>query len=486
MDALLKLFIDLEMIRSYIVPTGSMASTILGYHKRVACPTCGSDVRVNASWEADGRIITGCTCSQCWQQIRFDGGKKGPGTRGGDRLIEVNVGRAYQRFDLVALRYPRSQPREKVIYLERVLGLPGETLALYQGDLYRTDRLKFDDADVPAADLWMPQHMHIDDPRAQKLFGQGKFDIVRKAPLTMLALRQLVHDQNHSAKEAPPRWSADKDSAWRPDTKRGFQIKAEGGEVNWLRYRHLRPSGAQKARPSLVTDFLSYNSFTTGDIDRAPEENWVGDLMIELEVEVAAARGELWLELGRGAERIQARVHLESGEVALVRTGKAQRELARRPAGVKLTGKHRLRFADFDRRATLWIDDALPFGDGIAYERAPKLGPTSADLEPVRIAGVGASVRVDGLKIWRDVYWSRRPAMADHGERVDWSDPASWNALADVSAACAYVQPGHYFVLGDNPMASSDSRDWGLAPARNMRGHTLLRYWPPERIGWLR
>jgi len=35
-----------------------------------------------------------------------------------------------------------------------------------------------------------------------------------------------------------------------------------------------------------------------------------------------------------------------------------------------------------------------------------------------------------------------------------------------------------YFVLGDNLQASSDSRQWGILPAKNIVGQVWLRAWP--------
>ncbi len=46
------------------------------------------------------------------------------------------------------------------------------------------------------------------------------------------------------------------------------------------------------------------------------------------------------------------------------------------------------------------------------------------------------------------------------------------------------VEPGHYFVMGDNRGASSDSRAWGQLPRENVTGIAGLRLLPVSDIAW--
>ena len=507
-------------VEALILPTGGMAETVRGYHKEVVCPQCGYTFAVNCSQQMDptnppGVWVSGCTCPNCRQHIAFAPPTQpagppaaadpntipDPAPAGGDRLV---AGRGFlgpdffppRRTDLVVFQYPvdpshppvSSQP---VKYLQRLIGLPGETVAIHGGDLYvlPPDRgPKYDDKDANPSELWEKDYTHENDPEALELFREGAFEILRKAPDDILTMKEIVYDADHPAKDSPPRW-ADRDggAAWKADGAHGFRLAAPSDDkVHWLGYRHVLPDAPDK--PQLVTDFTGYN---TGEPPRRPSGvNWAGDLILECEVQADQPQGELTLELSKGVDRLRARFDLATGGCKLLRVqGDKEETLDDKPTPLK-GGSHHVRLANVDRRLTVWVDDALPFGDGVAYDPPEAQGPTKEnDLEPaaVGLKGTGATVR--GLRLWRDTYYTTANNRGDPSApdvAFDPTDPTTWKGLQHPPTKTLYVQPKHYLCLGDNSPQSSDGRMWGLVPQRLLLGKALAVYYPFDRFGRIR
>ncbi len=67
----LVLLLKTFLAEAFVIPTGSMATTLLGYHKQVTCEECGYRFLINASSEAEGdpqhgRIpVIGGICPNC-------------------------------------------------------------------------------------------------------------------------------------------------------------------------------------------------------------------------------------------------------------------------------------------------------------------------------------------------------------------------------------------------------------------------------------
>src|SRR4029079_451951 len=128
-----------------------------------------------------------------------------------------------------------------------------------------------------------------------------------------------------------------------------------------------------------ITDFNAYNArilranltngaswsmdsqFTMGDGFLGM--NWVGDLAVECDVDVAEARGELALDLVEAGYHFRATINLVDGKCAVTildgRTGKPLGFNADGETGLKTAGKHQLRLANVDDQILLWVDGDL-------------------------------------------------------------------------------------------------------------------------------
>jgi hypothetical protein len=63
----LVLLLKTFLAEAFVIPTGSMATTLLGYHKDVTCQECGYQFTVNCSDEAEkgGPRVTRAICPNC-------------------------------------------------------------------------------------------------------------------------------------------------------------------------------------------------------------------------------------------------------------------------------------------------------------------------------------------------------------------------------------------------------------------------------------
>jgi signal peptidase I len=425
-------------------------------------------------------------------------------------------------------------------------------IVIYNGDIYVAQRKDLEKKGIPfTKEEWqknperygnlldelqkypLRRRMMRDHKDVLELFSKGSdcFHILRKPPDKILALLRPVYDNDHQAKDLPrsayQRWAPESDEAtpstatdllayvakrrqaeqdratWKADQDgKSFSIERSGNEIAWLRYRNLlRPLREEEGNPRQVipvpiTDFLSYNTANT----QRDQKNyrWVGDLILECEVKVEKAEGELILQLSKGADRFQARWDLATGRCTLERIKgdvKPPQSISD-PTLTKLSkpGTYLVRFANVDQRLTVWVDKTLPFDQGVSYQPSRELGPTQGnDLEPASIGVRGpVSLTVQKLKLGRDTYYTQGVEHEEGLTEKEWEDPQKWDTYQR-GPTSFYVQPGHYFCMGDNSPASSDSRSWdkeslstyigGLVPERLMLGRALAIYWPISRFG---
>jgi len=520
---------------AFVIPTGSMAETLYGYQKQINCPSCKHRFPVNCSSEVEQMpgagvmSVSSATCPNCLLNIKLlkhneesfpgEAAVADPGPSTGDRVLVAKYlydlpGKGPERLDVVVFKYPgNSNPNEfsarfpasgpqrnhvPMNYIKRLIGLPGETIAIQAGKLYR---LPPDTLPPPisnprdTADLWMWEFMHENEAR-DSFIDTDKFEIIRKKPSSVLSMRRIVYDDQHRSADLPnlKRWQALKPN-WNEISPSVYVSSTESEKTtSWLRYSHILRNN--DSRRQLITDVMGYNTAYHDTHRPGYGDNWVSDLTLEGQFDIKKQEGQLMLELSKGVDRFRAVWNLESGTCTLQRITKDKTVvLAEKSSNRLSSGSHFIRFANVDCRLIIWQDGKLLFNDGVDYKPSKVHGPTlENDLEPASIGTSGTTLFVSELKIHRDTYYTARinPSTPDVSVH-DWTEPIairpgmptpdSWKGLLNPPIKTLYVQPGHYLCLGDNSPQSSDGRSWGLVPDNLMMGRAVLIYWPYNRIG---
>jgi signal peptidase I len=464
---------------AFVIPTGSMAPTLMGRHKDLACSSCGAEFRVGASQEWDEaagrirpeRIVPEARCFNCGNQMPLAIRPGQPDPRypsfNGDRILVDKFAYDFSapaRWDVVVFKYPEDA---KTNYIKRLVGLPGETVFISGGDIWTST-------------------------------GDAEPTIARKPPAELLAMLQCVHDSGRVAEELvkagwPLAWAdwsspdAAAEGRWKTaDDGRSFTASCGPGTSAELRYRHLIPSedAWQQIRagrrpepaptPLPIDDFQPYNTNPT-------RLHPVGDIAVEALLESRSTSGRIGIDLVESGERHLVEFDLADGTARLQVPGVDAAATATTP--VRGKGSWRILFANVDDELSLFVN-----GRRISFDRptswlrpmttttppidAGEIAPGStavSDLAPAGIRVAAADVRVSGMRMLRDLYYIGAVDVERNGRVIE-EDVLAFPLEAD-----------HFFMLGDNSAASKDSRLWldgHHVDRRLLIGKALVVFWP--------
>jgi signal peptidase I len=492
---------------AFVIPTGSMAPTLMGRHRDVVCESCEAAFRVGSSKELNEAscqlnpnfFVNQARCPNCGSIARLTDATGRyrhaypPFT--GDRIIVEKFAYDFvepSRWDVVVFKYPEDA---RVNYIKRLIGLPEETISIAGGDIW-TSR------------------------------GDEAPGIARKPPAKLRAMLQCVHDSRHvaealvdagwplawrdwSAEGEQPRWTT-------ADSGRSFSVAANTDPA-MLRWRHFVPDGwdgpdspLPEAVPILVGDYQPYNQapeyLSLHDDDElgamVDGAHWVGDLAVECELESRSEAGFVEFDLVEAGQRHTCRFDLATGIATL--TGGAAAATA--DCGIKGRGRWEILFANVDDELSLFVDGRrITTATPTTWRREIRLASSSRpvvgsgrpgdtdpdDLAPAGVTAEGADVTVADLRVLRDLYYvssgSQRALVGREAEEPVVSYP---------------LEEDQFFMLGDNSSASKDSRAWGTpeeplhhVDRRLLVGRALMVFWPhavptawnvrvAQRCGW--
>ncbi len=549
------------LAEAFVIPTGSMAPTLMGAHKEIDCDRCGQRFRIGASWEQRGpvteNVVVGGVCPNCRHANSLDlRNEANDATFSGDRILVSKFSYALsdpERWDVIVFKFP-GNPKQN--YIKRLVGLPEETVTLRHGDVY-----------------------------ARPTGSQDADQILRKPDRTLLSMRHLVYDSDHQSPELIQADYPSRFQPWRPGATQppqdSWQVSrdddgmtarldtAPASGTQWLRYYHRWPSQSQwdQADQGLslasvdpyssraITDFYQYNSFAIveagaiyntkpatfrgnglsrmlgggygggefrddfqsgGDLEQFSRcqfgtyqtgtdgMHWVGDLMIQTDIETDADAKTATLELVESGVQFRCDIDLSDGtaKLSILRDGQSfafDDDVATPSAStdVRAGGRHQIRFSNFDDQLLLWVDgDLVSFDSPTSYaglsivpfdQRRPRFdGPGNPlDAAPAAI-GVDGAATVHQVRIDRDKYYvattDSRGGVHDYdlrlvsevggamdmsgwgpqlqarlADRESWETLSIWNARRSAEFV---MEKDQFFPMGDNSPESLDARCW--------------------------
>ncbi|MCI0463594.1 MAG: S26 family signal peptidase [Gemmataceae bacterium] len=408
-------------LEPYEVPTGSMAPALAGHHRQRDCPRCAHPVIVGEQQRDSGKSF----CPNCGL-AELDM-REAPQVRG-DRLIvsrSVFAFRRPRRWEIVVFRLLG------VVFVKRVVGLPGEWLAIHDGDIVVNDQL------------------------------------ARKTLDELRSMRVLVFDSAYSP--GPGGWR----QRWETLTPGpaaqldGTALRLDGTasatQYQLTAYRHFQLDSRQ-SEP--ITDEYSYNGGERG----VPSP--VHDFLAEFRLEVSGSQGWVLLGVTDGQDHLVAEIPIhnpgtEPTEARL--SGASSWPPSPNPAvvgqrvhstarDVHLTPNqnHRVELAFADRRLTLRVDGKQVF----TPLDLPQTRGRPGVVRPVVLGVRGTQATVRNFRLFRDIHYT--------------------NDGSKGTGKAVHLGEDQYFVLGDNSRNSRDSRVWGTIPGHNLIGKPFIIL-PPGR-----
>ncbi len=420
-ESVLALMLGMIVFRSfaaeaYIVPTGSMAPTLLGAHRDLSCDQCGFGFALGV--DEDGRAGL-AVCPNCAADLAEAAATE----RSGDRLLVHKFLydlRSPRRWEVVVFQNP-ADPGQA--YVKRLVGLPGEEVEIREGDVL------------------------INGRRAPRSLDE------------LRAMRILIHDSGFRPENLPwtPRWSMRAEdggeSSWTSEGGR-FLRKApdrespERGRIaDFLDYHHIDPDRGDFGP---VRDFVSYNGSRMGSGRAVP------DLMLDAEIEADSA-ATLVVQFRSRAGRVRLTLPADESTPPSVHVNGGSIELLGVVDGIRreslVAGRvARLEVSCFDRQLLVALEGQLLFDPLDLQDSLEKIwrpGPFR-EGSPLSLGAAGGSVVANRLSVFRDVYYT---------------DGHAHSPQKPFGVGRPYpLREGEFFVLGDNSPVSNDSRFWPNSP----------------------
>jgi len=498
------------LLEAFVIPTGSMATTLYGQQITHTCSTCGFEYARGINTEdvlaarknPGGTLSLRCpNCDTMYDHL--------PASRvllpdSGDRILvwkwAFDLGLDVigpKRWDVVVFKNPSNGTDN---YIKRLVGLPGEILEIIDGEVYTVpiETLRREDPDLAEAfeeltddlctqrtvsryldrDLFLTRYAELNKRLLPFL------RIQRKPPHAQRSLWLPIYD--HDYHPAPS-------LTGRPRSPVGWEPVDQAAAEAWNTHQREMTFDSASETPLAIrfagkpiTDFMAYN-YRPALRRSEPESCPVGDVRLSFVWIPEAGDGSLLLRTNRDRDGFRAEIHMD-GTVTLdhlrddLPGGRARAGQARLPVPIQAGRAYTIEFTNLDYRVWLAINgrrvlatkDAQYTPDlerGLAFScgQIDDIHPTEVTIAARRLRCRLRHVRLD-----RDVYY-RSPLQLEKqatdpvtGE-IEYNPFYRWPGWGTAGMPIL-LRPareidgrhfeGEMFMLGDNSPNSKDSRRW--------------------------
>ncbi|MSQ90617.1 MAG: S26 family signal peptidase [Phycisphaerales bacterium] len=450
------------ILEGFVIPTGSMAPTLMGAHVRLRSPATGYEYAADsaellqaAAMKMKGdRPIFDPMISRQYPLLTTPNEVLAGEGRMGDRVLVLKYIEPFtapKRWDVVVFKNPPDPVGEAVYYIKRLVGMPNETLLVSDGDVF-TGPL---DA--------VADHLQIE--RKPEYIQRAVWQPVYDSDYQPIDVARLETALRHKWAGAPwvasDGWSIRGSRAWRSDTPAPTSLTWSNDVIP-------------------LDDWNAYNIYRR-EIAYFP----TADLCISAAVS-AGDPAAFHSTLDLSARGLLMRFEIGAGEVRLsVTESESQRVVAQATAPFGFPAEDvtnwrepiRLEFWHVDQEMSLFVNGDrvanLPYDLGGPVKRllASHFGrtleqvlanPTAQRPTPTAIAWKfdGSPFVLRHIEVKRDLYY--RPDFLSANNQFATNGPAiSGLAFATDPTRLSRVAAGEYVMFGDNSGASKDSRLWG-------------------------
>jgi signal peptidase I len=513
------------VVEAFVIPTGSMATTLLGAHMRYTCKECGYQFEVGysnpPSASGDDTDIPsraykesfGIYCPNCRHKVSESESTEPP-IRYGDRILVLKY--LYipwisspHRWDVVVFKTP-DRPRDSVTpfftvnYIKRLIGLPNDKIMILDGDVYIWDQNNLWSPD-PEIRATMKDHWKI---QAKPRYAQdAMWRIIYDDDYRPLHEDRPLNDVPAGSDHRPPAakiehwtlpWIAQTGSGWNTGEKDHSRVISFNNPTGGGRLR-FDPTSVPHYDPvhapgGYFTDWLAYNEEMRGrhgfsdSFDQGENVSTVSDFKLTFFYQRKSGDGPLKAHLTKHHHEFVLEMLPDHLRLLHRLPNKREVEIAAlKPINPStIPGQIRVDFANVDYHVTVRINDELAF-ETTPEEYHPNVNELwdrfvkgSTDPFPIPTVALEAQrqqAAFSHVSLWRDVYYTSGPGVIYR---------ANPNAPAELNG-------DEYFTMGDNSAASSDARMWmqdvnlpeedlktaaGRVPARFMLGRAFFVYWP--------